>query len=182
MRNIIGIRTTGTFMPILLSLAFRETTLLTGLFLFILVIGTGLLLRSYLSRMKLLMVPRISVVVIVVILIMVAMSVLSYRLGLYRGLTITFFPMIILAWTIERITIVLEEEGYKEAVIQSGGSIAVAIASYLVITRELTGHIVFNFPESSLVILSIIMLLGQYRGYRLTELVRFREFKESGGT
>lgn len=30
MRNIIGIRTFGTFMPVLIALAFRETELLWG--------------------------------------------------------------------------------------------------------------------------------------------------------
>ena len=49
LRNLVGIRTSGTFMPILITLAFLQTGLLIGLLLFIMVVGTGLIVRSYLT-------------------------------------------------------------------------------------------------------------------------------------
>jgi len=56
--------------------------------------------------------------VILVIGIISVFSILSYRLGLISGLTITFFPMIILAWTIERMSITWEEEGPQESFVE----------------------------------------------------------------
>jgi hypothetical protein len=35
-------------------------------------------------------------------------------------------------------------------------------------------HVAFVFPELMLVVLAIILLLGSYTGYRLSELRRFR--------
>ncbi len=67
LRNIVGIKTFGTFMPVLIALAFRETGLLWGIFLFIVVVGLGLCTRFYLEKLKLLVVPRLAAVLIVVV-------------------------------------------------------------------------------------------------------------------
>ena len=42
LRQVIGVKTFGTFMPVLIALAFRETGLLAGLVLFVLVVIAGL--------------------------------------------------------------------------------------------------------------------------------------------
>src|SRR5690606_12078310 len=116
MRIVIGLKTAGTFMPILISLAFMQTTLLPGLISFVVIVGLGLLLRSYLSYLNLLMVARIATLVVLVILMISVLSLLGYQLGLNSGVTVTFFPMIIIAWTIERMSILWEEEGPREVV------------------------------------------------------------------
>jgi hypothetical protein len=174
LRILVGIRTSGTFMPVLIALAFMETTLVAGLLMFILIVGIGLIIRSYLSSLNLLLVARISAVMIVVILIMSFMSILSFKLGIKEVLTVTFFPMIILAWTIERMSILWEEEGAKEVFIQGGGSLIVAVFAYLVMSYPFVSHIAFNFPELLLAVLALIIMLGRYSGYRLSELIRFR--------
>ena len=175
LRIIIGIKTSGTFMPILIALAFIDTTPLTGLAIFLSIVSVGLWIRGYLSRMNLLLVARISAVVIIVIGLMGFMSVISYKLGMTQALTVTFFPMIILAWTIERMSIIWEEDGPKEVVMQGGGSLFVALLAYFAMTNPVVEHITFNFPEMLLVMLAITLVVGQYNGYRLTELYRFRD-------
>lgn len=175
MRNIVGISTAGTFMPVLIALAFLETRLLPGILLFVIVVGLGLSIRFLLSELNLLLVPRISAVVIVVIMLMAGLSLLSIKLDLQTGLAVTFFPMIILAWTIERLSIVWEEEGSREAMLQGGGSLLVAVLAYLVMMSSQLRHLIFTFPELLLVILAIVLLIGKYTGYRLSELWRFRK-------
>ncbi len=178
MRILVGIRTSGTFMPVLIALAFLQTDLLPGLTSFILVIAIGLLIRSYLSSLNLLLVARIATLVILVIGIISIFSVVSYQLGLIGGLTITFFPMIILAWTIERMSIIWEEEGPKEVLIQGGGSLLVATLAFLLMDLPIVRHLAFNFPELHLAILALVMIIGRYTGYRLLELGRFASFGE----
>ncbi len=175
LRIIVGLKTSGTFMPILIALAFIDTTPLAGLAIFLSIVSVGLWIRGYLSRMNLLLVARISAVVIIVIGLMGFMSVISYKLGMTQALTVTFFPMIILAWTIERMSIIWEEDGPKEVMMQGGGSLFVALMAYFAMTNPVIEHITFNFPEMLLVILSITLVVGQYNGYRLTELYRFRD-------
>lgn len=177
MRLLIGIRTSGTFMPILIALALIQTTLLTGIVIFLTVVGTGLLIRSYLSRLNLLFVARISAVIIVVIAIIASISIISNKLGLDQAMTVTFFPMIILSWTIERMSVLWEEDGPKEVFIQGGGSLLTAIIAYLFMTNRTIEYLTFNFPELMLVNLALILVLGQYTGYRLSELYRFHSLE-----
>ena len=177
MRLLIGIRTSGTFMPILIALALIQTTLLTGIVIFLTVVGTGLLIRSYLSQLNLLFVARISAVIIVVIAIMASISILSNKLGLDQAMTVTFFPMIILSWTIERMSVLWEEDGPREVFIQGGGSLLTAIIAYLFMTNRTVEYLTFNFPELMLVNLALILILGQYTGYRLSELYRFHSLE-----
>ncbi|GJQ60202.1 MAG: hypothetical protein D8M57_03290 [Candidatus Scalindua sp. AMX11] len=174
MNNLVGIPTSGTFMPILIAMSFKQTELIPGLCMFCIIIGAGLQIRSYLSHLNLLFVPRISAVVIVVILLMSCMSVFSFKLGIQHGLGITFFPMIILAWTIERLSIIWEEQGHKEALTQGGGSLLVACIAFLVMDNSIIEHLTFTFPELILVNLATILLIGNYTGYRLSELRRFK--------
>lgn len=175
LRNIVGLRTFGTFMPILIALAFRETQLLWGIVLFVTLVGVGLLFRFYLEQLRLLLVPRLAAVLTIVVILMAAVSVLSAEAGLQRGLSVALFPMVILAMTIERMSLVWEEHGPAEALIQGGGSLIVASLGYLVMTQELLGHLIFVFPELLLVVLGVLLLLGRYTGYRLSELWRFRD-------
>lgn len=173
MRILIGIRTSGTFMPILIAMALIQTTLITGIVIFLIVVSTGLLIRSYLSRLNLLLVARISAVIIVVITIIASISIISHKLGLSQALQVTFFPMIILAWTIERMSVLWEEDGPREVFIQGAGSLLTAVIAYLFMTNRTVEYLTFNFPELMLVNLAVILILGQYTGYRLTELYRF---------
>ena len=172
-RNVIGMHTMGTFTPMLLSMALVKTGFFAGLTCFALIIGLGFLLRALLSRLNLLLVPRISVVVIFVILIMQAFTVLGYRLNFDIISSALFFPIIITAWIVERASITLEEEGTSDCIKELSNTLLAAIAVYFVIASEYIRHIMFIFNELNLVILAVIMLLGTYTGYRLVELTRF---------
>ncbi len=174
LRLFIGIRTSGTFMPVLIAIAFIQTSLLTGLVGFLLIVGLGLVIRSYLSRHNLLLVARVSAVIVSVIIIIAIFSLLAYHLGLTEGLKITFFPMIILSWTIERTSILWEEDGPREVFTQVGGSLAVAVLAYLVMNNALVKHLTFNFLGLQFIFMALILVCGTYKGYRLTELYRFR--------
>jgi len=177
LRIMVGLRTAGTFMPVLLALAFIQTQLITGLTIFLLILVLGLGIRSYLSRLNLLLVSRIAAVVMVVVIMMAFISIISYKLGIDQALTVTFFPMIILAWTIERMSILWEESGPREVIIQVGGSLLVASVAYGLMTNPFIEHWTFNFPELTLCLLGIVLMLGQYSGYRLSEFLRFRHLE-----
>jgi hypothetical protein len=174
LRNVIGVRTFGTFMPVLIALAFRQTELGWGLILFGAVLTVGLMVRFYLEQLKLLLVPRLAAVVIVVVLIMVALSIVSNKLGFERGLSVALFPIVILSMTIERMTVVWDERGPKEAFKQAGGSLLVAMVCYAAMNVPIVQHLSFVYPETLLVLLAATLLLGRYSGYRLVDLPRFK--------
>ena len=178
LRVIIGLKCSGTFMPILIATSFIQTELLNGVLGFLLIVSTGLVIRSYLSHLNLLLVSRISAVVILVIGIITVFTIIAFRLGLTDALTITFFPMVIMAWTIERMSILWEEEGGKEVLVQGGGSLVVAVIAYLMMDNALIRHWAFNFLGVHALIMAAILLMGQYTGYRLLELRRFKPMED----
>lgn len=174
LRVIVGIKTSGTFMPVLIAMAFLQTSLLVGLIGFISIVCIGLVVRSWLSYLNLLLVARISAVIIVVIGIIGAISFITYKIGLTEGIKVTFFPMIILSWTIERMSILWEEEGYKEVLKQGGGSLFVAVCAFVAMDSLLVQHLTFNFLGLQLIILSLVLIMGNYTGFRFSELKRFK--------
>lgn len=178
LRILIGVKTSGTFMPVLIAMAFLQTSLIVGLIGFVSIVAIGLVVRSWLSHLNLLLVARISAVIITVIGIIGAISLITYKIGLTEGIKVTFFPMIILSWTIERMSILWEEEGYKEVLKQGGGSLFVAVCAFLAMDSAVIQHITFNFLGLQLVILSLVLIMGNYTGFRLSELKRFRPLAE----
>lgn len=179
LRNIVGIPTLGTFMPVLIALALLEIPLARGLIMFSVLIGAGLWFRFLLSRLNLLVVPRVAACVVIVTLLMMVMSVLGNRIGMSGGGQITLFPMIILAWTIERMSLIWEEEGKHSAIIQVSGSLVVAVLAFLFMKIGQVQYWAFYFPELLLVLLAGILMIGRYTGYRLSELIRFKTFSEA---
>ena len=173
MRNVVGIKTMGTFTPMLVAMSLVKTGFWAGLVCFSVIIAVGLVLRAVLSKLNLLLVPRISAVVICVILIMQFMTIAGARLDWEIASSAVFFPIIITAWIIERASITWEEDGAANALSEIVYSMITAVVTYLVISSEYIRHITFAFNEINLVILFAVMLLGTYTGYRLTELKRF---------
>jgi len=177
MRNLVGVRTFGTFLPILVALAFRETQLIAGIFLFMLIIGIGLGVRFYLERLHLLLVPRLAAVLTIVVLLMIGVGILSHRLGIETGLSVALFPMVIMTMVIERMSVVWEERGAGDAITEGAGTLVVASFAYWLMGLDIVRHLVFVFPETLLVALAFMLLFGRYTGYRLSEIKRFKAIK-----
>lgn len=174
LRGFVGIKTFGTFMPVLIALAFRETELWVGVMLFVTIVGLGLWIRFLLERLQLLLVPRLAAVLTIVVLLMLTISIVSFHFGMDTGISVALFPMVILAMTIERMSLVWEETGGRDALVQGFGSLLVAALCYLVVSNERLEHLAYVFPELLLVVLAASIVAGRYTGYRLLEFWRFR--------
>ena len=181
LRNFIGFSSFGTFAPVLIALAFRETELLKGILLFILIVSLGLFFRFYLERLRLLLVPRLAAVVTIVVLLMTVISIISNQLGAETGLSISLFPMVIIAMVIERMSVVWEERGALTSIREGFGSLMMAALAFLVMSLDVLAYWVTVFPEVNLIVLGIIVASGRYTGFRLTELLRFRQLAAGKG-
>lgn len=179
-RNMIGVPSFGTFMPILLSLAFRESGLFWGLLLLAIVVGVGWVGRYLLDKAHLLMVPRLGFLLTLVILIIAGLMVVGENFGFTRAFTMAIFPLVIVTMTIERLSIAIIEEGVRNAAKQVAGTLAISITGTFVLSSQLLQHFVFTFPEVHLVTLAVLLLMGRYTGYRLSEWLRFRSFSRLG--
>ena len=179
-RTVIGIRTYGTFTPTLLALSFVYADWRTGLLTFAVVMLLGLTSRTLLDRLKLLMVPRLSVVLTLVALsIIFTVSALDY-LNLTPSAQAVLLPMVILTMTVERFYLTAEEDGPAFAMQLLVATILVAFCCYLVLRWDEVGRMLFIYPELHLFTIAVLVLLGRYTGYRLVELWRFRDLIDKG--
>ena len=176
LRNLGGLQTLGTFTPVLIALAFRETQLGFGIALFTIITALGLSLRSYLEHLKLQMLPRLSVVLTFVVVLIAVISLFSHKLGLERGLSVALFPMVILTMTIERLSITWEERGGTHAFKVAVGTLFAATLAHLLMTIPELTYFIFTFPAVLMIMVGFMLAMGRYRGYRLTELFRFKAF------
>lgn len=178
LRQVIGLVTFGTFMPVLIALSFRETSLFTGVVLFTSIVLVGLSLRAFFNRLQLLSVPRLAAILTLVTLMMATIALVGNAFGIQTGLSIALFPLVILTMTIERMSIVWDEFGARQALMQGLGSLAAAVITYLAMSNGYAEHLAFTFPELLLVALALMIALGRYNGYKLTEYFRFRSLAE----
>jgi hypothetical protein len=130
-------------------------------------------MRAMVAKLNLLLVPRISFVVIFVILLIQLLTIVGYRMDYEIISSAIFFPIIITAWIIERASITWEEDGAMNTIKEIFNTLLTALVTYLVISNEYVRHVMFAFNELNIVIMFVVMLLGTYTGYRLTELKRF---------
>jgi transglutaminase-like putative cysteine protease len=173
-RNAVGVPTYGTFMPVLIALALRGTSLGTGLMLVTLVLGLGIVTRLALERLRLLLVPRLSILLCLVVLTVTGLALLSGDIevgALARGV---LFPIVILTMLVERFSIAMAEEGWQTALVRAGWSVLVAVAVYPAFQSPLAEHLMFSFPELVFCIMGVLVWMGGYTGYRLADLLRFR--------
>ncbi|WP_416291063.1 7TM domain-containing protein [Nostoc sp. UHCC 0251] len=178
LHQMIGLKTFGTFTPILISLAFRQTGLFTGIPLFVLVVIIGLLFRGYLNKLQLLIVPRLAAILTATVLVVGLLAIVMESLNLNLGLSVSLFPIVILAMTIERASMMWEENGAKETIIAGFSTVLAAVIGYFCMINDYVEHWVFVFPELLLVVLGINILVGRYNGYKLIEYFRFMSLQK----
>lgn len=174
-RNIIGIRTLGTFAPALLAMSFIYAAWGTGLVILITVLLAGYLGRVLLERLHLLMVPRSSIILTLIILFIVfSVSLIDY-MAPFSGVRTVLLPLVILTILIERFFVTAEEDGTTFAIQLVVGTFVVAGFCYLLLRWEELGQVLLIYPEMHFFTIAAFIWIGRYSGYRLVELWRFRD-------
>jgi hypothetical protein len=179
LRNIIGFPTFGIFMPVLMALAFRNTGLFFGLGIFAGVVLIGYVVRRWIDKLRLLLVPRLSVLLTLVIIAFTALALVGSKLGLREFMAVGLLPFVILTMIIERFFVLIEESGAPAALRTAAGSAAVAVITYELIHVNSLQLTFFVYPELLFAVAALQILLGRYTGYRLSELLRFRRLRRS---
>ncbi len=173
-RNLVGLRTFGTFMPVLIAFALRYTSLATGLLMVAGVIALGIGGRLALERLRLLLVPRLAILLCVVVLVVTGLALTGRTLEGRAFFGGVLLPMVILTMLIERFSVTLAEEGVRSALVQAGSSVVVAVAVYPLFRSSFAEHLMFGFPELVVAIMGVLVWIGGYTGYRLADVWRFR--------
>ncbi len=174
-RNIIGIPTFGIFTPILLTLFFNETSFGFGMMFFGIVVLIGIGEKYVLDKFYLLAVPRLSIILTLVIMLMLGYSFFSVEITSISHKHLAFFPIVIVTLIIERLSIMITEEGMVNTLKTLLGTIVCVVLVYSLYLISALEIFIFTNPELLFSIIGMLIIVGKYKGYRLSEFIRFRD-------
>lgn len=172
-RNLLGVPTFGMFTPILLTVFFKETSLFFGLSFFLVVVLIGIAERYLLDKFRLLAIPRMSIILTLVIILLMVVAITGVA-EFFGSTHIGYFPIVIVTVFIERFSIMLTEDGMLNTMKTLLGTLVIAVLTFLIYSIEAIEMLIFTNPELLFVVIAILILIGKYKGYRLSELIRFR--------
>ena len=169
MRNFFGARTIGTFTPTLLALAavYTDGRTATAIFLIVIIIGIGG--RALLPGLKLLKVPRLSMVFTLVAMTMTyAISALDF-INLNPSGHLVLLPMVVLTTIVDRSYSVADKDGRIVALVRLGWTIVVAFFCLCAFKWRFLGQTLLVYPELHFITLSMILMLGLYRSKKILD-------------
>ena len=178
LRQIGGIRTYGTFTPTLLALATVHVDRITALIVFSLVVIIGITIRSLLPNFDLQRTARLA---IVFTLVAASMSVVTSGLIFFDPSVdgaVVLLPVVILTMLVDRIYSVSDERGLHTAMVRLFWTLVSAFFSLLVLWQLSWSVWLVSYPETHLLTLAFIILIGLYRGPKVSEFPVFYWLRE----
>jgi alpha-L-glutamate ligase-like protein len=173
LRNVIGVKSFGVFMPMLIGAACSLVGLGAGLLGFVLVVAVAFLAHLALAPLKLLKIPRLAAVLTMVTLASFSMlSLLNQAVGMSFGM-LALFPLVIISFVADKLHDLADDSEWRELVTTALGTMLSILLCYLVLQSELLqGAFALN-PEFFLLVIAAQINLGRWTGIRLSEMFRF---------
>lgn len=173
MRQLVGVHTFGTFAPVLLALAYVASGLTLGLLLTVVVCGLAVAVEPLIRRLRLPRVSRLAVLIGAVTMVLAGNEAL---LGSQDTSVVgAAFPVVVLAALVERFWECREEDGLSSALTGWVTTVAVAVLVSLLLVVPAVRTASETHPlVLAAALTATCILVGRYRGLRLSELVRFR--------
>ncbi len=180
-RVFLGINTFGIFTPILLTLFFLETSIFFAFSLFFVVLLLGFAQRYLLDKFHILAVPRLSILLTMTIIVYTLYVIFADSFGVLNAnnQTVNYFPIVIISILIERFSVYYIEEGLTNTLKTALGTLFVSGLCYALLSIYWLKALIFNNPELLLLSIGLNIMIGSYKGYRVSEYFRFAGLKDS---
>ncbi len=181
-RHIIGLEGFGVYTPAVLSVALLSTGIVTGLLLFASILVLITVGRMFVKRLKLQYLPRTALLLWFVSIGVFGMLLAApylLRVGIDLA-SVTIFPLLVLILLSENFTEVTFSSSQSRAVELTIETVALAVASTLLIRTETIQNMVILNPEITMLIVFVAnILVGRYTGLRVSEYFRFKSLLDS---
>lgn len=177
-KNVIGFKTYGVFLPVLIAFSFVDMGLIEGLIFFSVIIGLISLLSFPIEKWGILHTPKIVFLLTLVSLYCLVAIKIFYITGWVNPSATLTFPIIILTLISERFAHEIEEESLADALLLYGQTLIVTVCCYLIVSAGVVQHFFITFPEALITIAGMSLLLGRWIGLQLFEYSRFSQIDE----
>ena len=173
---VLGWSGYGIFMPTMIAVTLLATGIPGGLFLFGVILLVSLLCNKILKKFKLHFWPARSInLMFISITVFVLMAVSSY-LNLFDIKRITIFPVLFMILLVEEFVRTQLVRSRTEANKLTLGTLFLAILGAVVMSFGQIKDWVFLNPDLTILLVIVInIVVGNYKGIRLTEIKRFKK-------
>lgn len=167
MHYIIGVSGYGIFMPTMMAVVLMSIGVGSGLTLFASILGVSVLSNLILKKLKLHFWPARSMGLMMISVVVFGLMFVFKNISIYPVLF-----MILLAEEFVRTQLAKSK---KEAVSLTIGTLVLAIIGALVLKADGLHQLVLGNPEVTILIVVVVnIMVGSYKGIRLTEIKRFK--------
>ncbi|WP_274473895.1 7TM domain-containing protein [Mangrovimonas aestuarii] len=175
LRNVVGIKTFGVFLPVLIAISIMEVGFANGLLSFVFLIVLVGLLSHPLNNARILNTPKLVVLLCFMIFVIIIGSYFGHLANLPWLKSLSIFPVIILTISAERFSSAVVEEGFMHALNILTQTLLAVTLCYFILQYDEIYKLIIVFPELLVIIIALSLLLGRYIGFRWTEVIRFRK-------
>jgi hypothetical protein len=178
-RHMIGLRGFGVYSPAVLSVALVSTGITEGILIFLAIVGTAVLAKRIIWRLKLSYLPRTAMLLWMISLGILGVLFIAPSINVVTLMTVNIFPILILVLLAENFLDAQSRTKQAEAIALTVETIGLAALSALLLKWELVQKVALLEPE--LLILSTALLnivIGKFTGLRISERFRFRSIIE----
>ena len=179
LRNVIGIKTFGIFMPILIAAICMFTGLLTGIIGFTVILLIAWLCHYLLEKLRILKTARLAIVISIVSVLFILLLWHSAIEQKFEFGMLALMPVVIISFVSERIHQVSQEGDWPELITNSLGSILAIALCYLYLSSHMLHTVFILYPETQLLVIAGLLFIGRWDGIRISELIRFKNLPKS---
>ena len=178
-RHMIGLRGFGIYIPAVLSVAFVATGVVSGIILFMVILGIGTYGMKLIRKLKMQYLPRMALLLWLVSLAVLGTLFAAPFLGMSGLATINIFPILILILLAENFTEVQMGKSKNEANELMIETLILALVSAMVLSLDIVQRFALLNPELLTVgVLIVNIVVGKYVGLRLNEYIKFKQLVE----
>ena len=173
LRNVVGITSFGIFMPMLVACLCLYTGLLTGIAAFTFIVLVAFAFHVILRRLKLLKIPRLAATLTLSNLVSLGVFWYLDSAGQFHFSVMSLLPIVVVCFIADRLHDLTEDRDWQGAITLTLGTLASIVTCYGVLESAMLASLFGLYPESYLLVLAALVVIGGWTGVRLSELFRF---------
>jgi hypothetical protein len=175
-RYIVGLKTLGIYTAIILGISYSFTGLRYGLAITLVVILTTLLSHNLLSRIRMHYITRIAVnyCVLAISIVGLFLVINEFGLGLENIVNINPLAVVSIAELSVFFIKLYVKKSFKDTFRSFAETLLIAILGWFILTRDVISSYLVNNLWLVLVLILVNISLGQFRGLRLIDNIRFK--------
>ncbi|HOX96566.1 MAG TPA: 7TM domain-containing protein [Candidatus Woesebacteria bacterium] len=175
-RQVVGVSGFGIITPALLSVAFLSTGGLVGMVLMIFILGVATFARSLIKKIKIPYLSKLAILIWIISMAVLVLLLVSPMIGLERLMSVGIFPIMLFVLLAETFIEAQITRSVSTSMWMTIETVILALVAYKLLSAPWIQSQVILHPEISVIVILIVdLLIGRYKGLRLSEVWRFRK-------